>query len=181
MDTEQPAKPVNAVRRAAAILRLLGTADRPLSVTDIASELGLVPSTTMHILRTLAHEQLVANVSGTKRYRLGAGTVELARAFLGQPVLAQRLQPHLDKLARDHGVTALGIEWDGGALLTVTAIACATTNFSVHANLGSQFPALTSATGRCFAAHGDTTRSDLKTVFAALEWQVQPDFDDWID
>ena len=180
MNAENPARPVNAVIRAAAILRLLGGAERPLTVTEIATELGLVPSTVLHILRTLAHEGLAATEAGSKRYRLGPGTVELARAYLGSPPLARRFQPHLDQLAREHGVTALGIEWDGGPALTVTAIACATTNFSVHANLGSRFPALTSATGRCFAAHGDWSETALERAFDDLDWQEAPDFDTWM-
>lgn len=180
MNTEKPARPVNAVHRAVAILRLLGAADRAMTVTDIASTLDLVPSTALHILRTLAHENLVATDPGTKRYRLGGGTLDLARAYLEQPSLAQRFQPHLDRLALDHGVTALGIEWRGGASLTVTAIAYATTNFSVHANLGSRFPAFTSATGRCFAAFGDHALSMLETAFQQLEWENPPSFADWL-
>jgi DNA-binding IclR family transcriptional regulator len=181
MNADNPARPVNAVKRAAAILRLLGAAERPLTVTEIATDLGLVPSTVLHILRTLAHEGLAAAEPGSKRYRLGPGTVELARAYLGSPPLARQFQPHLDQFAREHGVTALGIEWDGGPDLTVTAIACATTNFSVHANLGSRFPALTSATGRCFAAHGDWSEAALERAFADLEWQDTPDFSTWME
>ncbi len=179
MNADRPTKPVHAVRRAVAILRLLGASDRSLNVTEIAAELELVPSTVMHILRTLAFEGLVANEPGTKRYRLGGGTVELARAYLDQPSLAQRLQPHLDRLASDHGVTALGIEWDGGALLSVIAIAYAASNFSIHATLGSRFPAFTSATGRCFAAYGDWSASALEHAFNELEWQTPPSFTEW--
>ena len=179
MTTETLTKPVNAVVRAIAILRLLGAADRPLGVTEIAAELGLVASTVMHILKTLAHEGLVERVPEGKRYRLGAGTVDLARSVLDRPRLAEQFQPHLDALARAHGVTALGIEWDGGDSLSVTAIARAQADFSVHANLGSRFPALTSATGRCFAAFGDWPEDRIATAFAQLEWENPPDYETW--
>jgi DNA-binding IclR family transcriptional regulator len=176
-----PAKPVNSVLRALAILRLLGAAERPLSLSEIAAELDLVASTVMYILRTLVHEGMVAVEPGAKRYRLGAGTLALARPFLERLPLARKFQPHLDALTRDHGVTALGIEWDGGTQLTVTAIACATTNFSVHANLGSTFPALTSATGRCFAAFGGWPAARIEAAFAELEWQQAPSYEAWLD
>jgi len=179
MIAEPPVKPVNAVVRAIAILRLLGASDRPLSVTEIAGELDLVASTAMHILKTLVHEGLVEQPAGTKRYRLGAGTAALARAYLERPHLAEHFQPHLDELAQKHGVTALGIEWDGGDTLNVTAIARATADYSVHANLGSRFPALTSATGRCFAAFGDWPQERLTQAFATLEWETPPDYTAW--
>lgn len=165
--------------RAAGILRLLAAHGRPLTVTEIAGELALVPSTVMHILKTLAHEGLVAVEAGSKRYRLGGGIVELARAALDQPTLARLAQPHLERLAADHGVTALGIEWDGSDTLLVTAIACSPADFSVHANLGSRFPALTSATGRCFAAFSAWPDDRLRQAFAALDWHKAPSFEEW--
>lgn len=180
-DGSFPAKPVNAVIRALAVLRLLGAAERAMTVSEIAADLGLVASTVMHLLRTLAHEGMVKADPGTKRYRLGPGTLALARPFLERLPLAGRFQPHLDALARDHGVTALGIEWDGGPRLTVTAIACATTNFSVHANLGSTFPALTSATGRCFAAFGGWPTERVVAGFDDLEWQSAPTRRTWLN
>ena len=51
---------VPAVTRAVAILRLLGSAKTPMGMKAIAQELGLVPSTALHILRALVAEELVA-------------------------------------------------------------------------------------------------------------------------
>ena len=49
-----------AISRAAAILRLLGKSDTPLSLQVIANQLGLVPSTCLYLLRALVIEELVA-------------------------------------------------------------------------------------------------------------------------
>ena len=46
-------RPVPAVSRAVSILRLLGRSAEPLGVKSIADQLGLVPSTCLHILRVL--------------------------------------------------------------------------------------------------------------------------------
>src|SRR5262245_61591275 len=69
----RPPRPVPAVTRALAILRLLGRSEEPLGVNAIARALELIPSTALHILRVLVAEELVAFDPVTKRYRLDAG------------------------------------------------------------------------------------------------------------
>jgi len=71
-------RPVPAVTRAVAILRLLGRSEEALGVHAIARALTLIPSTCLHILRVLVAEGLVAFDPESKRYRAGAG----AFAFL---------------------------------------------------------------------------------------------------
>src|ERR1700719_2052262 len=71
-----------AISRAAAVLRLLGKSDTPLGVQSIARELGLVPSTCLHVLRALVAEEFVAFDPDTKRYTLEAGVLTLARHWL---------------------------------------------------------------------------------------------------
>jgi DNA-binding IclR family transcriptional regulator len=56
-----------AISRAAAVLRLLGKNATPLGVQAIARELGLVPSTCLHVLRALVAEEFVSFDSETKR------------------------------------------------------------------------------------------------------------------
>ena len=73
-------RPVPAVARSIAILRLLGRTRQPMNVKSISDELQLVPSTCLHILRALAAERLVSVDPASKRYKLGAGILALARA-----------------------------------------------------------------------------------------------------
>src|SRR5690348_9907319 len=101
---------VPAVTRAVAILRLLGRSEQSLGVNAIARALGLIPSTCLHILRALAAEGLVAFDPATKRYRLDAGLLTIARSALRQNGFAERVQPPLDRLARRHGVTTMGVQ-----------------------------------------------------------------------
>ena len=99
---------VPAVTRAVAILRLLGKNEAPLGVNAIARALGLVPSTCLHILRVLVAEELVAFDAETKLYSLDAGILTLARSVLRRNGFSQIVQPHLDRLSHDYGVTAVG-------------------------------------------------------------------------
>jgi DNA-binding IclR family transcriptional regulator len=45
--------------------------------------------------------------------------------------------------------------------------------------VGSRFPALISATGRCIAAYGDYAESELEERFKALRWDDPPTFEQW--
>jgi DNA-binding IclR family transcriptional regulator len=94
---------VPAVERAIAILRLLARNDLPLGVQAIARELRLIPSTCLHILRVVVAQEFVGFDSDTKRYRLDAGVLSIARAVLGRTSFSQLAQPTLDRVAKDHG------------------------------------------------------------------------------
>src|SRR5579864_8829889 len=98
-----------AISRAAAVLRLLGKSDSPLGVQSIARELGLVPSTCLHVLRALVTEEFVAFDPDTKRYSLEAGVLTLARHWLRRNRFNDLAQPMLDRLSSTYDVTMLGV------------------------------------------------------------------------
>lgn len=170
-----------AISRAAAILRLLGKSAQPMGVNAIARELALVPSTCLYVLRALVDEELVAFDDNTKRYSLEAGVLTLARGWLRQNGFAARAQPSLDRLAREHGVTMLGVQVVGLEHIILVAAAQGGGNFQLSAEPGSRFPALISATGRCIAAFGNHPAERLKAKFSTLRWDNPPAFEDWLD
>jgi DNA-binding IclR family transcriptional regulator len=168
-----------AIARAAAILRLLGKSDGPLGVNAIARELGLVPSTCLYVLRALTEENLVAFDDDTKRYTLDAGVLTLARGWLRRDRFVDVAQPLLDRLARDHGPTMMGVRISGLDHITVIAVAEGGANFRLSAQVGSRFPALISATGRCIAAYGGYPEAQIKARFDALRWENAPTYEEW--
>jgi DNA-binding IclR family transcriptional regulator len=170
---------VPAVTRAVAILRLLGRSRAPMGVKAIAQALGLVPSTALHILRALVSEELVKVDSGTKRYSLGVGMLALARVVLESSDFTGLVQPHLDRLSRRYGVTAIGLEVLGLRHMVVLALSRAQAPVRLHVDVGSRFPALISATGRCVAAFGAHQRGDVEKGFRALRWQTAPSWQTW--
>src|SRR5580692_2594819 len=97
-----------AISRAAAVLRLLGKSSTPLGVHSIARELGLVPSTCLHVLRALVAEEFVSFDTDTKRYSLEAGVLTLARHWLRRNPFNELVQPVLDRISQSFGVTMLG-------------------------------------------------------------------------
>lgn len=168
-----------AIARAAAVLRLLGKRGAPMGVQAIARELGLVPSTCLYVLRALVAEELVAFDPDTKRYALDAGVLTLARAWLRKDRFSDLAQPALDRIAREFGTTTLGVQVFGLDHIIVTAMSQSERNFQLSTQVGSRFPALVSATGRCIAAFGDRALPDLKPRFDALRWEDAPSWPEW--
>lgn len=168
-----------AISRAAAVMRLLGKSDAALGVQSIARELGLVPSTCLHVLRALVAEEFVSFDPDTKRYALEAGVLTLARHWLRRNQFTDLAQPVLDRMAQTFGVTMLGVHIVGLDHIIVVALSQSGQSFQLSTQIGSRFPALISATGRCIAAFGEHPESRLETKFKALRWDDPPTFDKW--
>jgi DNA-binding IclR family transcriptional regulator len=172
-------RPVPAVTRSIAILRLLGRVKEGLGVKAVAEELGLVTSTCLHILRVLVSEDLVRVDPATKRYSLGSGMISLARSVLESSGFAELAQPALDRLAATYGVTTMGVEITAKQAVVVLALSRSNAPFRLHTDVGSQFGDLVSATGRLIAAYGSDNWTQLRKRFNATQWDQRPAFDVW--
>ena len=168
-----------AISRAAAVLRLLGKSDQPLGLQPIARQLGLVPSTCLYVLRALVAEELVSFDPDTKRYALEAGVLTLARQCLRRNQFPDLAQPVLDRLSQQFGVTMLGVQIFGLDHIVAVAVSQGS-SFQLAVQVGSSFPALISATGRCIAAFGNYGRGDLEARIQKLRWEEPPSFEDWL-
>jgi DNA-binding IclR family transcriptional regulator len=169
---------VPALTRGIAILRLLGRTRAPMGVKAIADALDLVPSTALHILRVLVAEELV-KVDANKQYTLGMGALALARASLESDDFPARVQPHLDALSKRYGVTAIGLELPNLQHMIVVALSRTEAPVRLHVDVGSRFPTLISATGRCVAAFGSHPAAELEKRFKALRWDNAPSWTAW--
>lgn len=170
---------VPAVSRAIAILRVLSRSLTPLGVTAIANQLGLIPSTCLHILRILVAEELVVFDQDDRKYTLSAGILTIARGLLRQDSFADRAQDALNDLSKRFGVTAIGVEATGLHHMVVVAIAQPVQPLRLHVDVGSRFPALISASGRCIAAFGTYSPAEIERRFRALRWDRAPDWRTW--
>jgi DNA-binding IclR family transcriptional regulator len=173
---------VPAVSRAVAILRYLGKSDEPAGVSQVARELGLVPSTCLHILRVLADEGLVAFDPHSKRYAVGIGILPIARNAIQRNGFANLIEPRLTELSLDFGGTAVATQLAEPGHMVVVALSQAPLAFRLHVDLGSRFPALISATGRCHAAFNlrGVPEDELRSRFEALTWDHPPAFERWM-
>jgi DNA-binding IclR family transcriptional regulator len=170
---------VPAVTRAVAILRVLGKATTPLGVHAIATPLALVPSTCLHILRALVAEELVAFDPDTKKYTLSSGILTIARGLLRHDTFGDIVRADLDSLSKRFGVTAIGVEAVGLDHMVVVALARPAQALRLHVDVGSRFPALISASGRCVAAFGDYDWAEIERQFRRLRWDRAPSWTAW--
>ena len=170
---------VPAVTRAIAILRLLSRSEAPLGVQVIARTLGIVPSTCLHILRALVAEEMLVVDPATKRYALASGVVALARGMLRNDPFSNLAQPVLDRLAAEYGATAIGVEAMGLDHIVALAIARPSHALRLQVDVGSRYPALISATGRCVAAFGGHPAREMERRFHTLRWEDPPTLDQW--
>jgi DNA-binding IclR family transcriptional regulator len=170
---------VPALTRGIKILRHLAKSDQPLGVNQVARSTDLIPSTCLHILRTLVEEGLVNVDEETKRYSLGVGILPIARTAILRNGFNQIVQPHLDTLANEFEITSIGIEKANSDHMIAVAIARSQMPFRLQVDIGSRFPSLISATGRCFAAFGNFSKSQLKQQFQKLTWGNPPSFEEW--
>ncbi|KQW56574.1 transcriptional regulator [Variovorax sp. Root411] len=172
-------RPVPAVSRAIAILRLLGHSPTAMPLKSIANELDMVTSTCLHILRVLVDEGLVKVEAGAKHYSLSVGMLALARSVIERSPFPQLAQPILDRIANTWGLTTIGVEVTGLEHMVVLALARSQAPFSLHVDVGSRFPALISATGRLVAAFSEVSEKELERRFKALRWDQPPDIETW--
>jgi DNA-binding IclR family transcriptional regulator len=95
---------VQSVERAFAVLGAL--ADGPIGVTEVAERAALPKSTAARMLSSLAREEVVEQVPGETRWRLGPRIVTLAAAVRPTRSLVALARPHLAEVARLVGEAA---------------------------------------------------------------------------
>jgi DNA-binding IclR family transcriptional regulator len=169
---------VPAVRRACSALWLLARHPEGLSLSRIARDLEILPSTCLHILRELAAARLLAYDANGKLYRLGSGVLELGRHLTQKNPFVQVAQPHLIRLSREFVVGSSAQERDGEDDLVVVAAASVLPGDMVTP--GGRTPLLTAASGLLMAAFGGFDDAELRRRFARVRWQNPPDVDDWL-
>jgi DNA-binding IclR family transcriptional regulator len=172
-------RPVPAVTRSIAILRLLGSGGGSMTLKAISQELGMVTSTCLHILRVLVEERLVKIDASTKRYSLDVGMLLLARSVIESNPFTSLVQPVLDRLSKKWNVTTIGVEASGIDHLVVLAVALSDAPFRLQVDVGSRFPALTSATGRLVAAYSRLPAAEIERRFKVAKWEQPPDLETW--
>ncbi len=168
---------VPAVRRACAVLWLLGRHPDGLPLSQVARELDILPSTCLHILRELGTARLVAHDANAKLYRLGSGVLLLGRQFSQQSPFIQLAQPLLTQLSRDYGVGASAQERDGDDGMLVVAAASVLPGDMVSP--GGRTHLFTGASGRLMAAHSALSEAQLRQRFDRLRWQDPPPYERW--
>jgi DNA-binding IclR family transcriptional regulator len=118
MGNEQPTVQVQSVDRALAILDLLARRGEA-GVTEIAAELEVHKSTAFRLVGALENRQLVEQVSGRGKYRLGFGIIRLAGATTANLDLPREGQAVCERLAVEFDETVNLAVLDTGAATNI--------------------------------------------------------------
>jgi DNA-binding IclR family transcriptional regulator len=168
-----------SITRALAALHVLGQSPTPLGVQAVARQLGVVTSSCYYLLQALLAEEMVAFDPDTKRYSLGPGVLTLAQYWYRQNRFGDLVQPHLDEISEAFDVTVVATQIFGLDHVTIVAISRSAGAFRFSAHIGTRFPALTSATGRCIAAFGGHSEAEVQARFRQIKWDQPVDYAAW--
>lgn len=109
---------IQSIERAAAVLKTLGSAGRPLELFEIAQALGLAKPTTYGIVRTLKEVGFVHQDRSTSSYSLGDGLRDLGHGGLDANDLRSHATNWADALAaRTRLEVHIGMPVENGALV----------------------------------------------------------------
>ena len=90
-------RPVPAVKRSIEIRFHLAKAEKSHGVSRIARDLGILPSSCLHILRELVAGGLARFDAERKTYSLGPGILTLSRAVHDRDAMVELAQKHIDR------------------------------------------------------------------------------------
>ena len=96
---------IQAVDRAAALLKAVADSRQPLTVVELAAATGLNRSTAWRLLATLDQHGLVERDPVTQRYSVGYAILQMA-AGGDYDALVRRARPAIERLANETGETA---------------------------------------------------------------------------
>ncbi|WP_300017668.1 IclR family transcriptional regulator [Pseudonocardia sp.] len=141
---------IQSIERAAAVLRLLGSTDRPLGLGEIAAALDLARPTAHGIVRTLREVGFVAQ-DPSARYLLGDALRELGRGGWDRHDLRARAMNWADSLAGSTGLAVhLGVP-DGGVVRLVHHV-FRPDGSAQRIRTGEEQPLHATALGKCLLA-----------------------------
>ncbi|MET0250053.1 MAG: IclR family transcriptional regulator C-terminal domain-containing protein [Sphingobium sp.] len=182
--TSTPRPPVGSVVQAVAILRHLGSLAEGAGVNAIARATGIGPSSCFNVLRTLVGEDMVRFDPATKLYRLGLGTVDLARMALARDALVNVARGPMAQMAEEHdaavGLWRLSARDTDHERLTLMALAESDAATRIHMLVGQRQPAMAGATGRAVLAARTLPDAAVLDAYAGVRWREAPGADKFL-
>ncbi|HYW88701.1 MAG TPA: IclR family transcriptional regulator, partial [Chloroflexota bacterium] len=144
---------VPAVDRAARLLAQLERAGRPMTISELARELGINKGTMRDLLETLRAHGLLERDEERKQYRLGPRLARLGMAALGQLDLARAAHAYLINLAHEIGGAVLLLVRDGDRATIVDKADAGQVAVQVSATVGRRIPLAAGACGKIFLSY----------------------------
>jgi len=160
-----PAQSPGPIQRAVDLLKLLAESEAPVAVRDVATALGLPPSTSHRLLRQFVSAGFVVADPASKRYRVGPALHRVAALIHAKADLAKTVQPFLDELTGACDEASIFAVFDP-ATATVSFIAKADSSqaLSYRINLNTPVSAYWGSSSQVIVAY--LPEPDLQRVLA---------------
>ncbi len=168
-----------SVSHALAILRHLAAERRGEGVTAIARALGLSPSSTFNILKTLVAEGFADFDAASKTYTIGAAAIDIARSALDPANAFQLVRGEVARIARQQGATTSLWRVTSNERLVLLGHVDSGEGTRIDLSPGQRLPMLAGAGGRCVAASLGLDDTRLEAAFRKLRWDGPPDWAAW--
>lgn len=171
MDIEapKPNKVMKSVDRALGVLRYFTVAEPELGLAEITRRTGLDKATVHRILTALSRNGLLEQISVSKKYRLGAEALRLARVREASIPISAIITPVLNHLAAEAGETAHATLGSGDGMLCI-GISEPQRATRVHVDPSAMLPFYASASGQAYSAYVDAER--LKDILEVNQYEV---------
>ena len=161
---------IQSVEVGFALLDGLARAGGPLMLRDLAATAGMSAAKAHRYLVSFQRLGLVVQDSATTLYDLGPGALKLGLASLFRLHAVKLARERIGPLMQQLGHTLALAVW-GNQGPTIVHWEASPRAVAVNLRLGDVMPLLSSATGRCFAAH--LTREAIAPMLAAEMAQAQ--------
>jgi DNA-binding IclR family transcriptional regulator len=159
---------VPAVDRVARLLEVLEASGQPMTISELARELGINKGTMRDLLETLRAHELLARDADRKAYRLGPRLARLGMAALGQLDLASVARPFLSGLAEEVGGTVVLVVPHGDRATIVDKVDGSRVAMEVSATVGRRIRLAAGACGKVFLAFSSFSGAERERYIAAL-------------
>jgi DNA-binding IclR family transcriptional regulator len=149
---QKPPTTIQSLQRGLAILELVSREGAGMTMMAVSRQMGLHPSTTFHLLRTLTGLGYLVHDEATKEYRLGSKIFHLAASSQTEMRLLRVSSPCLVDLAKQTGETAHFAVFERGEVIVINKVD-GTSGIHVSERVGYPRPAHSTAIGKVLLAH----------------------------
>jgi DNA-binding IclR family transcriptional regulator len=158
------------------LLQVLGEADGPLMLRDLARAAGMSAAKAHRYLVSFQRLQLVVQDAASTRYDLGPAALKLGLASLSRLDAVKLARERVALLMEEIGHTLALAVW-GNHGPTIVHWEESPSAVTVNLRLGDVMPLLSSATGQCFAAYApkEAIAAMLKEEMARAQKQGRTD------
>lgn len=148
---QAPVGQVQSLTRGLMLLEAIAEAEEGVTLSDLAMQVGLAPSTTHRLLNTLEQQRFVHQDLERSRWHIGVQAFHIGNAFLnGRDVVAQS-RPFLVRLMEESGETANLAVADEGEAVILAQVQCREM-MRMMVPLGSRSPMHASGVGKALLA-----------------------------